>query len=142
MPIIKFDYEARPIWLDKKKKIIDALYTPIVQIRIAAHHKMYPRILECLVDSGSDYNLLPADIADLLGIKLKRGEEVEHIGIGDVGIIAYRHKVKLFIQKRNFETYVDFSRVNKFQILGRYAFFRFFKKVTFDEVKKRLELKY
>ena len=142
MSIIRFDYVARPIWLDKEKKIIDALYTPIVQIRISAHYKMYPHILECLVDSGSDYNLLPADIADLLGIKLKKGEEVEHIGIGDVGITAYRHKVKLFIQKHNFETYVDFSRVNKFQILGRYAFFRFFKKVTFDEVKKRVELEY
>ena len=142
MSIIRFDYEARPIWVDKDKKIIDALYAPIVQIRIAAHHKMYPRILECLVDSGSDYNLLPADIADLLGIKLKKGEEVEHIGIGDIAITAYRHRAKLFIQRHSFETDIDFSRANKFQILGRYAFFRFFKKVIFDEVKKRVELEY
>ena len=88
MPIIRFDYVARPVWIDKEKKIIGALYAPIVQIRITAHHKMYPRILECLVDSGSDYNLLPADIVDLLGIKLEKGEKVEHIGIGAV---SYTH---------------------------------------------------
>lgn len=142
MSVIRFEYVARPIWIDKEKKIIDALYTPIVQIRISANHKMYPHILECLADSGSEYNLLPADIVDLLGIKLEKGKKVEHIGIGDVGIVAYRHKIKLFIQNHNFETYMDFSRVNKFQILGRYAFFRFFKKVIFDEVKKQVELEY
>ena len=61
MPIIKFDYIAQPHIEDKK---LDALYRPIISIRLGANHKVYPYVINCLLDSGADFNLLPAAIGD------------------------------------------------------------------------------
>lgn len=99
-------------------------------------------ILTRLIDSGADFNLFPADIADSLGITVRKGEKFEHMGIGNVGITAYSHKVKLFLDGYNFTTEAHFSYDHKIPLLGRIGFFKYFKTVTFNENDKKLQLKY
>lgn len=139
MPVIAYDYLPKPYLINKK---LTAVYFPIVPIRLSAYHKMYPREIRCIVDSGANFNLLPADIGETLGLNIKKGRKREHIGIGNVGIIAYGHPVKLFVKGYSFKTEVDFSYDHKIPLLGRHGFFKFFKRVTFNEKELRLNLVY
>lgn len=139
MSVISYDYIPIPHILNNK---LIAIYSPIVSIRLSAHHKMYPYSIRCLLDSGADFNLLPADIGESLGLSIKRGNKIEHIGIGNVGIIAYSHPVKLFINAYSFKTEVHFSYDHRIPLLGRYGFFKYFKKIIFNEKSLKLDLEY
>ncbi|HVF69257.1 MAG TPA: hypothetical protein VNA13_01695 [Xanthomonadales bacterium] len=139
MPVIKFDYFVRPS-IENKKLI--GIFSPIVPIRLSAQHKMYPDPINCFVDSGADFNLMPALIGENLGLNIKKGEKTTHIGIGNVGIIAYKHPVKIFVNGYSFRTFTNFSYDHKIPILGRYGFFDHFKKVTFNQKKFQLELEH
>lgn len=103
---------------------------------------MYPYGINCLVDSGADFNLFPADIGEKLGLKISEGKVKTHLGIGNVGITAYTHSVKLFLKDYNFKTEIDFSYDNKIPLLGSYGFFRNFKRIIFDEENLRLDFHY
>lgn len=137
MPIIKYDYIARP-HVENGKLV--AIYRPIISIRLGGNHKIYTQIINCLVDSGADFNLFPAYFAESLGINIKKGRKVTHIGIGDLSITAYEHPIKLYLPNYHFTTTTHFSYDHKIPLLGRYSFFSFFKKVIFDQDKLRLIL--
>jgi len=139
MPVISYDYLPKPFVKNDK---LSAIYTPVIPIRLSVQHKLYKNSIYCLVDSGADHNLFPADIGELLGLKIKKGEKVEHTGIGDVGILAYRHPVKLFLEGYSFQTFADFSFDHKIPLLGRDDFFTCFKRVIFNETKRQLHLEY
>lgn len=139
MPVIKYDYLARP-HIDNGK--LKAIYSPIIPIRISANHKMYPYVINCLVDSGADYNLMPADIGEYLGLNIKKGRKSLHRGIGNIDIVAYIHQVTIYFQRYNFKTEIHFSYVHRIPLLGRYGFFRFFEKVSFNKKILQLELRY
>lgn len=139
MPIIKYDYIVSPHITNKK---LIAIYSPIISIQLSSNHKIYPFPIDCLIDSGADFNLLPARIGESLGLSIKKGDKVTHMGIGSIGITAYSHPVKIYLGNYSFKTTVDFSYNHKIPLLGRYGFFRYFKKVTFHEKELRLELNY
>lgn len=139
MSVISYDYLPRPYLVDKK---LTAIYLPIVTVRLSASHKMYPYTIRSLVDSGAEFNLFPADIGEKLGLKIRNGNKREHIGIGNVGILAYTHQVKIFLEGYSFKTKVDFSYDHKIPLLGRYGFFQYFKKVVFNEQALRLNLEH
>ena len=139
MPVIKFDYLARP-HVDNKKLV--AVYRPIIPIRLSGNHKIYPYTVNCLVDAGADFNLLPAHIGEYFGFKIKSGEKVTHMGIGNVGILAYEHPVTLYIQSYKIKTKIQFSYDHQIPLLGRYSFFSFFKRITFYEKQLQLQLEY
>ncbi len=139
MPIIEIDYLVKPQIVNKK---IKPIYFPSVPIRISIDHKMFPYKIDCLLDSGADYNLFPADIGISIGINIKKGEKVEHIGIGNVGIMAYRHPIKIFLDGYNFKTEAHFSFDHKIPLLGRDGFFKYFHEIVFNEKAKKLNLHY
>lgn len=139
MLVISFDYIPRP-YVNKNKLI--AIYTPIIPIRVSANYRVYPYSINCLLDSGADFNLLPADIGEKLGLKITKGKKVEHIGIGNIGVAAYSHSVKLFVKDHTFKTEIHFSYDHKIPLLGRHGFFAFFKRVTFNEEDLRVDLEY
>src|SRR3989344_4691041 len=72
---------------------------PLVDIHLNYKHGTMIK-LTALVDSGSDYNLFPADICNVLGINLKKGLLIKVQGIGDSPPIeAYRHHgIKIFFE--------------------------------------------
>lgn len=139
MPIIKYDYLGRPS-LENSELII--IYRPIIPVRISNRNRIYPYTVNCFVDSGSDFNLMPADIAEKIKISVKKGEKVTHMGIGNVGIVAYSHPVTLYVEDYKIRTSVHFSFDHKIPLLGRYSFFKFFRRIIFNEKYLRLELEY
>ncbi len=139
MPQIKFDYFVNPLIVNKR---LEAMYYPIISLRVSSQYKIYPNSLNCILDSGSDFNVMSADIAQSLGINTKKGEKVTHTGIGNINIIAYKHPVTFYLEGYKFKTEVHFSYDHKISLLGRHGFLKFFKKVTFNEKALQVELEY
>lgn len=139
MPVLKCDYFVNPYIYNKK---LVALYSPIVSIQVSANRIIYPNEVDCFLDSGSDFNLMPADIAEKMKINVKKGERITHMGIGNVGIIAYSHPVNLHLERYKIRTNVHFSSDHKIPLLGRHGFFKYFKRVIFNEKGLQLELEY
>ena len=116
------------------------VYRPKIPIRLSYKHTMLKYPFHALVDSGADGNLFPYEFCTHLGINLKKGEYHKHIGIGSQGLDAYRHVVKMFVGTYSFETKIDFAIGQQIPLLGRMEFFRFFKRVTFNEKEKKVYL--
>ncbi len=133
-----FPYIPLPI-RDKNNNIVQ-IFKPMVVVRLCFKHKLSPYPFSCLLDSGSDMNLFPSCFAQNIGIKLEDGEEIKIRGIGDIEIKAYRHKVQLYLDKKHFETTIDFSNYQQFALLGRNGFFNHFNQVIFKEKEKIVEL--
>lgn len=96
---------------------------------------------EALIDSGADYNIFDAEVADILGIKLTIGSKRQLVGLGG-RITGYEHRVKLKIGEHNYEESVIFSKeipVNSFGVLGNQGFFDHFD-VNFNLKKKKIIL--
>lgn len=139
MPIIKYEYFLTPRIINKK---LIATYDPIIPILLGANHKIYHSTINCFVDSGAVYNLMPASIGESLGLNIKKGEKHIHMGIGDIGIVAYSHLVILYLQSYKIKTDVHFSFDHKIPLLGRTGIFKYFKTVTFNEKELHIQFKY
>ena len=134
-----FEYIPNPIE-DNNGNIVGECYRPMIMVRLCYKHKISPFPMSCLLDSGSDYNLFPAYFAQNIGIKLKDGEKRPIPGIGRIQIEAYRHKVKLYVGNKSFDTIIDFCIDQSIPLLGRTGFFDHFDKVVLKEKKKLIEL--
>lgn len=139
MAALIFSYHQKP----QKEPVLGTIYYidwPAVPIRLGHKHSIDKLPTLCLVDSGSDYNLFPADWGEALGMKVKQGIIIPILGIGEHGIITYRHRVKMYIGKFTFDVDVYFSYEQTVPLLGRYGFFNYFKRVIFNDEKRQLEL--
>jgi len=107
------------------------------------NHKMFPQIMECLFDTGSDRNLFPGEVAKYLGVKVEKGK---HRKIGGIGnnepIDAYTHKVKIYVGSYAFDTDIDFSFKHQLPILGRIGFMDRYESIEVNEKKKYIKLTY
>jgi hypothetical protein len=114
---------------------------PKIPIRLSMNHKMFPQVMECLFDTGSDRNLFPAEVAKYLGIKVEKGKLQKIGGIGNNDPIeAYTHNVKIFVGKYSFDTEIDFSFMHKLPILGRKGFMDKYESIEVNEKKKYIKL--
>lgn len=128
MPVLKYEYT--PLFrLDPVSKDYFAVFVPFVPIRLSMNYRISQSLINCLFDTGADVSLFPATMATSLGVNLKKGKLVEHMGIGDVSLLAYRHRVKLFVDAYRFNTFADFSEQQGLPLLGRITFAEHFKKV-------------
>lgn len=129
---IKFYYRVFP-QINSKGKETGEVARPVVQILINYRHgKMFGPV-EALLDSGSDFNLFPADIAHALGINLKSGIVKITEGIGRHRITTYRHSgIKIYIEGHSFDTSIDFSSDVTVPLLGQQGFFDKFKSIKFE----------
>jgi hypothetical protein len=129
-------------YLGKDRKSVEFLYKPLINIYIGnpLNNRKHIKTIECLVDSGADFNLFPSNIASLVGIdKVENDSVVSFGGIGNSVLIGYKHKLSLFLpQKLNIEVY--FSELQHVPVLGRIGFFDQFRRVVFDESRKKLVL--
>ncbi len=128
MPILKFEYT--PLFrLDPISKEYFAIFVPFVPIRLSINYRISQSSINCLLDTGADVNLFPATMATSLGVNLKKGKLTEHLGIGDTSLLAYRHKVKIFVEGYSFITFADFSAQQNLPLLGRITFGEHFKRI-------------
>lgn len=137
---MKFNYLPVPLVDPKTQEIKGVIYRPYIPIMFSFAHQITPRAINCLVDSGSDINLFPAEVGEQIGIPIKKGRLVPVLGIGQKEVIAYRHNVKLYLGATNFLTDIDFCFEQRTPLLGRIGFFTGFKRVSFREPEKTLEL--
>lgn len=130
--VLTYDYLR---FLEKDEKIQEftrEISAPFIPVRISYGHKLsFP--FHALVDSGAARNLLPAALGEQAGINIKKGKQVKLLGIGEVEVTGFTHKVKIYVGLNVFETEVDFSFEQKIPLLGREGFLNLFQKVVFDE---------
>ncbi len=129
---IKIFYKIFPV-TDSKGKEVGEVARPVVKILLNYKHGKIFGPISALLDSGSDYNLFPSEIADVLGIKLTKGALKVTEGIGGKTIKTYRHYgIKMFVEGYSFETSIDFSKEISVPLLGQQGFFDKFKQISFN----------
>jgi len=81
--------------------------------------------ISMIVDSGADITVLSRRIGDIIGIDVESGEEKIFRGI--VGeIIAYVHRISIFIDGKELEIGAAFALAEVPNLLGRLDVFRNF----------------
>ena|SRR3989344_7038687 len=124
---MKFTYKEIPISFSPSSKRKKSVYRPIIPVILLFNKEFIG--YEALIDSGSDYNVFDASVAEFLGIKVSFGHKRQIVGIGEQKIKGYEHKITLKIAGRRYNTLVIFSKQipsNSFGILGSQGFFSHF----------------
>ena len=105
---------------------------PLVPVKVEKVGTLY-----AIVDSGANISLFQYEIAELLKIRVNKGDRVPLSGIGG-RITGYLHKIILEVSGRVFPCRVCFSKdlAVPLNLLGRSDFFEHFL-ITFDERGKR-----
>jgi predicted aspartyl protease len=85
-------------------------------VRVSKGRRSPPRNLRLLVDTGSDYTVLPAALLARLGVRPEFDEEVE-IGNGDV-IVRPVGRMHVRWRDRWAETFVAFGEPRDARVLG------------------------
>ena len=140
---MKFSYQKLPIHqsVDSRVPRISRPYLPIY-----LHNKIQstPSPYFALLDSGADNVLMPAELAEVVGIQdIKGGKNSARIvGVGGQTVDIYFHELEIQVQgdNRRLPTIVGFAEKIEIPLLGR-SFFQHFREVVFDEKRERIELK-
>lgn len=119
---------------------LGGVYRPYLRVMLCSGHNLFPHPFTCLIDFGSDSNLFPASVAELMKINLSKDKQITILGIGNSKIVAYRHKLKIYLGAINFFTDIDFAYEQPVPLLGRNGFFDHFKSVIFHEKEGFFEL--
>ena len=125
----------------KYKNVGEGKYRPIIPIEIEFTDTIR---YEVLVDSGADFSIFDAEVAEAIGIEdLTTGERFSFGGVTGEEEIGYRHKVTLRIRDCSYQVKVGFSehiRQDGTGIVGQKGFFDMFS-VKFDYSKKSVVLR-
>ncbi len=132
MAKLGFSYLPR-IVINPKTSTQEETFTPFIPIKFSTTHNNPTNLIDALIDSGSDTNLFPMQLGEMLSIKFKKMNEKIIYGIGGAQIKAYTAKINIWLNNTKYETEADFSREHQGLLLGRQGFFNLFKSVTFDE---------
>lgn len=106
------------------------------------HGKSFVR-LEGLLDSGADFSLFHAEIADVLGVRWKTGIPHTFEGITGARGTTYFHQLKIKIGQWTENITCGFSddlSENNYGILGQEGFFEHFK-IIFNLASETVEIK-
>lgn len=141
MPSLRFPYITN-VYIDPETGDVHYLYRPYVPVQLGYGGTEAPRPADCLLDSGADFNLFPAYLGELVSIPIRSGHLIEHVGIGDAVLRAYRHTVRLAVGEYRFDTTVDFSYDQATPLLGREGFFTHFTDISFRQREHVVELTY
>lgn len=129
---VEFSYTQLPVKALATSKRTNLISRPIIPLTILYKSRFVQ--YQALLDSGADYNVFHADIADYLGIDLTKGKTIRITGIGGDSIKGYQHKVEIKIGINLIKTTIVFSRQipnNATAVLGNQGFFDHFT-VTFN----------
>jgi len=114
-------------------------FSPIVPIRLRHRNKEWTEF-KAYVDSGASYSIFRAEITDILGLRLEKGEKI-YVTVGDGSLIpVYLHQITVQLAEETFSAAIGFSRQLGigFNIIGRKDIFEKFK-VCFNEKEKIVE---
>lgn len=108
----EFPFKQKP-YFDASGEAVSYLTQPYVRVQLTSNHKISPTPVNCLVDSGADRNLFPAQWGEVIGMPVRKGKK---------------------------RTYVNFSFEQQVPLLGRTGFFNYFQEILFDEQNEKLVL--
>ena len=137
MARIKFPYLPRPV-INQKTGKREEVFTPFVPVMVSINHANPTHPIDALVDSGSDRNLFPLQLGNLLGINFKKIKPKIIYGIGSLKVKVYTSKVNIWLDNTKYSSEADFSLEQQVLLLGRYGFFNLFKSLAFNERVKYL----
>lgn len=132
-----YSYLPRQV-INQKTNLLEEVFTPYIPIRLSVNHNNPTPIIDALVDSGSDRNLFPLQLGELLGINFKKIKPKIIFGIGDIQIKAYTANINIWLNNTKYLSEADFSLNQQTLLLGRQGFFNLFKAVIFAEKEKFL----
>lgn len=125
----------------KYKKYGPDILRPVIPIEII--YKNLPVPYEVLIDSGADLCIFDAQIGEIIGIDITKGEKQEVWGITGVGEPYYIHPVTIKVGGWFYKIRAGFlPGIAKlgYGIVGQKGFFDLFT-VKFDLIKEEIELK-
>lgn len=126
----------------KYKKVGDNRYRPIIPIEISGSTDSVR--YEVLVDSGADFCIFDAEVAEAIGIDdITTGEKFTFGGVTGKDEIGFNHTVTVTIKGCSYQTKVGFSeniRDDGVGIVGQKGFFDRFA-IKFDYSKKSVVLR-
>ncbi|HEY4522781.1 MAG TPA: retropepsin-like aspartic protease [Candidatus Paceibacterota bacterium] len=114
-------------------------------ISITLRHKNSEIDYQVLVDSGADMCLFDAEVGEVLGIDVKKGEPKVVSGIGGKSSFYYVHKVTIEVGGWPYEIEAGFmpavaGHAGLYGVVGQRGFFDLFV-VKFDLLREEIELK-
>ncbi|MBU4298961.1 retropepsin-like domain-containing protein [Patescibacteria group bacterium] len=110
------------------KKYGPGILRPVIRIEIIYKNLSVP--YEVLIDSGADFCIFDAQIADILGINVESGEKNEVAGITGVNAPIYFHDVTIKVGGWPFKIRAAFLReIGRFGygVVGQKGFFDLFR---------------
>lgn len=107
----------------KYKKIASGLIRPIIPVTL--HYKGKSLRYEALVDSGADMCMFPAQIGEIIGIDIKKGEKGDLGGVVGKTVDAYYHEIDIEIGGNKIHVKVGFTEESRFDhgFLGQIGVF-------------------
>jgi len=137
---MQYQYKEFEIDSGKSTARKKTILRPMIPV-IILHNKQYV-MYEALLDSGSDYNIFPSEIADILGLSLSKGKRKTISGIGKGTIKGYEHEVTFRIGDKTIITKAIFSTgfpSHAFGALGNDGFFSHFR-ILFNYNDRTIEI--
>ncbi len=117
-------------------------FRPKIPIRFLSKSRRITNPLERLFDTGADRILLPGIWGKALGLKVKSGKKGRTVGIDNVPITTYTHRITSYVGSYKINTETDFAYENAVPLLGRLGFMDKFEKIEFNENKRYVKLFY
>lgn len=136
-----FDYEELEFY-DPESSRRGKIYRPIVTVQLIKRgFKLFP--IECLLDSGADTIIFPADLAGFFKVNYKKGISTDfHVadgGLAKLFEVSYeKHGIDIFLDDVRIKEKIHFSVGQKMPLLGQ-DFFKYFK-VIFERGKRKFSL--
>ena len=127
----------------KYKKYGQNTLRPVIDLKVKFANKEIR--YHALVDSGADFCLFHAEVAEVLGINVNKGKKGIVTGVGGKSSQYFIHKVTVEIGGWDYIINVGFlptigGRSAPYGIVGQDGFFKHFK-VIFDRSNEEIELK-
>ena len=120
---------------------------PMVNTILSHNKKPLDFAFPCIIDSGADYCVFPANFGERIGLDITKGPYLQSEGLGGADTL-YFHKVTVkiildnqpmqFICKAGFSRKMDRAGIG---FLGRHGFFELFEEVSFYQRKKQFILR-
>lgn len=138
---LRFKYQTFPASPLPAFPARQSVCRPVIDIRLLFDKKSTQ--YKVLLDSGADFCIFHAEIADLLELPVKSGKKITFFGTGGTPQDAYFHTIKIELGGWPMDLYCGFSyemQTLPYGLLGQTGFFDRFK-VIFDYSTKQIELK-
>lgn len=110
----------------------DRIFRPMIPVTFKANGKVFKTY--SLIDSGSDYSILPIEIAGIFKLKLSDQPRYNILGAGGNSFTIYKSPIEIeqVIQKQGFrdikwKSFVYFAESGSIILLGQNSFMNNFK---------------